>query len=232
MSQLTVQQSYLLWCWELLPDRNRNSMGLWYWELMSHPDPAVLPVGTLHPLEWFWVSRRIFIYSHHNTFVLFSKTSDRHQVCPRDNSSPVQARITKFGPKMQNTLVKVLIVLGGNQPWPSRSNLRSKSKFTPFWVCPHHNSSPIQARITKFGPEVQNTLVKVPIVLGGNQLWPSRSNLRSKSKFTPFWVCPHHNSSPIQARITKFGPEVQNTLVKIPVVLGGDWPWPSRSNLT
>ena len=68
MSQLTVQQSYLL-CWELLPDRNRISMGLWYWELMSRPDPAVLPVGMLHSLEWFWVSRRIFIYSHHNTFV-------------------------------------------------------------------------------------------------------------------------------------------------------------------
>ena len=46
------------------------SMGLWYWELMSRPDPAVLPVGTLHSLEWFWVSRRIFIYSHHNTYVL------------------------------------------------------------------------------------------------------------------------------------------------------------------
>ena len=41
----------------------------------------------------------------------------------RDNSGPVQARITKFGPKMQKTLVKVLIVLGGNWPWPSRSNL-------------------------------------------------------------------------------------------------------------
>ena len=25
--------------------------------------------------------------------------------------------------------------------------------------CPHDNSSPIQARITKFGPEMQNTLV-------------------------------------------------------------------------
>ena len=71
-----VQQSYLL-CRELLPDRNRKSMGLWYWELMSRPDPAVLPVGTLHSLEWFWVSRRIFIYSHHNTFVFFSKTSVR-----------------------------------------------------------------------------------------------------------------------------------------------------------
>ena len=111
MSQLTVQQSYLL-CWELLPDRNHKSMGLWYCELMSHPDPAVLPVGTLHSLEWFWVSRRIFVYSHRNTMVFFSETSVRHQVCPRDNSSPIQVRITKFGPKMQNTLVKIPIVLG------------------------------------------------------------------------------------------------------------------------
>ena len=94
----------------------------------------------------------------------------------------------------------------------------------------HH---PFQARLTNFGPKMQNTLVKVPIVLGGNRPWPSRSNLRlQKSKFTPFWACPHHNSSPIQARITKFGPEVQNTLVKIPKDLGGNWPWPSRSSLT
>ena len=105
------------------------------------------------------------------------RPSVRHQVCPRDNSSPVQARITKFGPKMQNTLVKVPFVLGVNQPWPSRSNLRSKSKFTPFWACLHHNSSSIRGRITKFGPEVQNTLVKSPIVLGGNWPRPWRSNL-------------------------------------------------------
>ena len=99
-------------------------------------------------------------------------------------------------------------------------------------VCPHHNSSPVPARITKFGSKMQNILVKAPIVLGGNWPWPSRSNLRSKSKFTPFWACPHHNSSLIQARITNFGPEVQNALVKIPIVLGGNWHWPSRSNLT
>ena len=39
--------------------------------------------------------------------------------CPRDNSGPVQARIAKFGPKMQKTLVKVPIFLfffwGGGQ---------------------------------------------------------------------------------------------------------------------
>ena len=34
--------------------------------------------------------------------------------CPRDNSGPFQDRIAKFGPKMQKTLVKVPIVLGGN----------------------------------------------------------------------------------------------------------------------
>ena len=97
--------------------------------------------------------------------------------CPGDNSGPVQARIAKFGPKMQKTLVKAPIVFGGNWPWPSRSNLTSKSEFTQFWACPDHNSLPIQARITKFGPEVENSLVKVPIVLGGNWPRPSRSNL-------------------------------------------------------
>ena len=68
--------------------------------------------------------------------------SVHHQVCPHDNSSPVQARLAKFGPKMQNTLVTVLVVLGGNRPWPSRSNSTSKLKFTPFWACStitHHS---------------------------------------------------------------------------------------------
>ena len=104
--------------------------------------------------------------------------------CPRDNSGPVQATITKFGPKMQKTLVKIPIVLWTNRPWPSRSDLTWKSKFTPFWACPHHNSPLIQARITKFGPEVQNTLVKTPIVLGAidldlqGQIWLKRQIFR------------------------------------------------------
>ena len=73
--------------------------------------------------------------------------------------------------------LRSLLFWGGNWPWPSRSNLTSKSEFTQFWACPDHNSLPIQARITKFGPEVENSLVKVPIVLGGNWPRPSRSNL-------------------------------------------------------
>ena len=33
-------------------------------------------------------------------------------------------------------------------------------------VCPSDKLSPVQARITKFGSEVQNTLVKIPIGFG------------------------------------------------------------------
>ena len=74
---------------------------------------------------------------------------------PRDNPWPVQARITKFGSDVLKTLVKILIVL-----W-SKS---LKSKFTPFWACPHHNSSTVQARTTKFRVEMQNTLVQIAIL--------------------------------------------------------------------
>ena len=65
------------------------------------------------------------------------------RVCPRDNSSPVQARITKFGAQIQNTLVKVPIVLWGDRPWPSRSNLTWKSILTSFWACPDDNLSSV-----------------------------------------------------------------------------------------
>ena len=38
------------------------------------------------------------------------------------------------------------------------------------WACPSDDSSTVQARITKFGPEKQNTLVKIPIVFGAIDL--------------------------------------------------------------
>ena len=102
----------------------------------------------------------------------------------------------------------------------------------PSFACPRDNSGPVQARITKFGPKMQSTVVMVPFWFWGQStLTLKRSNLTSKSKFVPFWACLHHNSSPVQARITKFGSHVRNILVKIPIVLGGNWPWPSRSNL-
>ena len=72
------------------------------------------------------------------------RPSVRHQVCPCDNYWTVQARITKLGPEVQNNLVKIPNVLWDNWPWPSRSNWTPKSKFTPFWACPCHNSPPIE----------------------------------------------------------------------------------------
>ena len=99
------------------------------------------------------------------------------------------------------------------------------------WACPSDNSSTVQARITKFGPEKQNTLVKIPIVFWGNWPWPSMSNLTSNSKLTPFWACPNHYSPPILVRISKLGQEMHFSTVKIPVNSGLDWPWTSPSFL-
>ena len=86
--------------------------------------------------------------------------------CPHDNSSPVQAWITKFDPEKQNTLDKILIVLGGNWPWPSRSNLTSNSKLTPFWACPNHYSPPILVRISKFGQQMHFSTVRSLLIWG------------------------------------------------------------------
>ena len=97
------------------------------------------------------------------------------------------------------------------------------------WACPHDNSQRVQARITKFGTKVQKTLVRVPIVLGVDRSWPSRSNLNWKSNFTSFWVCPPHNSSAVQARITNIGPKMHLSTVKIPMNFELDWFWSSPS---
>ena len=69
------------------------------------------------------------------------------------------------------------------------------------------------------------------------QFWPSGIVVASVCLSVCLCVrqslaCPRDNLSPVQARIIKFGPEEQNTLVKIPIVLGVNWPWTSRSNLT
>ena len=108
--------------------------------------------------------------------------------CPCDNSGPVQARIAKFGPKMQKTLVKVPIVLGGNWPWPSRSNLTSKSEFTPFWACPDNYSPPILVRISKFGQQMHFSTIKIPLNSGLDWPWTSPSFLIQKLFFS-LWQC-------------------------------------------
>ena len=50
----------------------------------------------------------------------------------------------------------------GDWPWPSRSNLTSKSKFTPFWAWPCHNSPPIEVTISNFGMKMHLSTVQIP----------------------------------------------------------------------
>ena len=50
-----------------------------------------------------------------------------------------------------------------------------------------------------------------------------------KSNITPFLACPHHHSSTVQARITRFGPRMHLRTVKVPIDFGLDWLWSSPS---
>ena len=62
---------------------------------------------------------------------------------------------------MQNSLAKVPIVCRAIEPDLQAWN----SKFIFFWVCPRHNSPPIQARTNKFRQKVQTNLFMVPFFL-------------------------------------------------------------------
>ena len=79
--------------------------------------------------------------------------------------------------RCKTTWLRSILFLGGDWPWPSRSNLTWKAKFTIFWACPCHNSPSIQARTTKFGQKMQTNLLVAHIVFGGDWLRPSWSNL-------------------------------------------------------
>ena len=56
------------------------------------------------------------------------------------------------------------------------------------------------ARITKFGPQVQNNLVKVSIVLVAIDLELQSQIELKKSKIFPFRVCPKNKSPPIEGK--------------------------------
>ena len=86
-------------------------------------------------------------------------------------------------------MVKKSIVLGVDWPWSSMSNLTCKSKFIPFWACPYNNLSPVQATITKFGPEMHLNTVKIPVDFGRDKPSASISFLIVKAIFLTYLRC-------------------------------------------
>ena len=71
--------------------------------------------------------RPVLAFGYCRCLRLSVRPSVRHKVCPRDNSSPVQARATKFGSEVLNTLVKIPVVLGVDWAWHVKFNSFSKS---------------------------------------------------------------------------------------------------------
>ena len=88
------------------------------------------------PIRWFFYPRPVLAFGYCRCLRLCVCVC--LSVCvsitcfPRDNSGPVQARIAKFGPKMQNTLVK-LNCFGGQLTltFKVKFNLKVKSQNLP-----------------------------------------------------------------------------------------------------
>ena len=116
----------------------------------------------------------------------------------------VQTRITKFGPEVQNNLVKTLLFL---------------ICFVLFFIFV------LFCFIFIFNLYLFIYLFHLILWGGGGGstlIFKAKSN--SKVRFYPSWAwsCPQDNSSPIQSKIAKFGPDVQTTLFKLRSVLGSD----------
>ena len=67
--------------------------------------------------------------------------------------------------------LRSLFIFGGDWSWPSRLNLASKSKFTPFWTCPCHNSPLIEVTISKFGTKMRLSTVQILTNFGLDRNW-------------------------------------------------------------
>ena len=96
--------------------------------------------------------------------------------------------------------------------WPAFVGLCVRVCVYQSRACPHDNSSFIHS----YCFEGWSTLT-----------FKVQFNL--KVEFYPFWVCPHHNSSAVQARFPKFGSKMHRSTVKIPINFGLDWFWSSLS---
>ena len=115
-----------------------SSYILWFYvSAITYPCPE-LSYGIGKLLLKSWVSMWIHFFHlrpvlasmycclHLSACVCLSVSpSVHHKVCLCNNAWRVKARITKFGPEVQNNLVKISVVLRGGQPSPSRSNLTS-----------------------------------------------------------------------------------------------------------
>ena len=140
---------------------------------------------------------------HWKTVQLVLVKFDKHCV-QHSSHTGIKLRIKILVHSM--TCIEILSIFTRGQFWPSGIviacvcvSVRVSECLCVYQslACPHDNSSAVKAKITKLGSEMQNTLLKMPIIFGGDRLWPSSSNLTLKSNFTSFWACPHDNFSPI-----------------------------------
>ena len=99
------------------------------------PWPCGTPSWYTPPYRiWFWVSRRIFIYSHHNTFVLFSKDvrpSVRPSVCRWHGFRSISQ--VCFGISISNFICLLMVAIGRSLLIFSNVTVKMAT-WRPYWI--------------------------------------------------------------------------------------------------
>ena len=73
-----------------------------------------------------------------------------------------------------------------------------------------------------------------PYCFGGSLTLTFKFKLNLKVKIysiLSLWICPCDKSIQVEVRLSKFGPKMHPSTVKVPIDFGIDWPWSSVSFL-
>ena len=70
-----------------------------------------------------------------------------------------------------------------------QGQIELESRILPHFELVHMITCHLFRLVTKFGPKMHPSTGKIPIDLGVDRPWSSRSNLTLKSNFIPFWAC-------------------------------------------
>ena len=95
-------------------------------------------------------------------------------------------------------------------------------------ACPRDNLWCSQARITKLVSEVQNTLIKIPIVLVAIELDLQRQIWLKNPNWPHFELVRTITHHLFKLGSPNLNPQMQNTSIKLPIVWGVDWCWSSH----
>ena len=155
-------------------------------------------------LQWHF-NRNSNIFNHENAFLSEASFGRRvlslpasvcvsvrpcvnHELVRAITHHPFKLGSPNLDHRCKRPWFRSILVFWGYWPWYSRSNLTSKSKFTPFWACPCHNSAPIEVTIFKYVTIMHLSTVQIPILAWLKLIFNSIFNFKPRPNWAFIYI--------------------------------------------